>query len=381
MPRLLSAAGLDRVVVGHTIQQDARIHVRFGGTVFLIDTGMNTAYAKRGRGSALEIVDGTVTAIYPGEPRQVIWPAPAKAAESAPARTRVFLGPDGQPLPFANDDELLEFLREARVVEVQAIGEGITHPRRLTLERNGVRAHAIFRNVHAQDPLDAFRGRKRDPGFRDYYGFEPAAYRLGLLLGIDNIPPATLRRLEGEPGSVQIWIERAMTEHERREAKTEPPEPLQWQRQLQVRMVWDTLIGNSDRNQGNTLYAPDWKMWLIDHTRSFRARRRPSGRRATSSGANAASGTGSAPSGTKRSRSASRRISSPPRSRGFSSGAGSSSPSSISGSGSAARAPCSSTGRRSGRDGGRDDRILSGGSSTSGEATAGAAPCCSPTSS
>jgi hypothetical protein len=273
IPRLLAAARLERVVVGHTVQPDARIHVRFGGTVFLIDTGMNASYVPGGRGSALEIANGTVSAIYSGEPRQVIWQtqAPPRTAATATPRARVFLGPDGSPLPFADDTELLEFLREAKVVETKAIGEGITRPRRLTLERNGVRAHAIFRNVHVEDSPARLPGGKRELAERDFFGFEPAAYRLGLLLGVDNIPPATLRRLEGEPGSVQVWIEKAMTEHQRREAKSEPPQKMDWQRHLQVRMVWDALIGNTDRNQGNTLYAPGWQMWLIDHTRAFRS--------------------------------------------------------------------------------------------------------------
>jgi hypothetical protein len=73
MPRLLSAAGVERFVVGHTVQEDGRIRVRFGGAVFVIDTGLNVSYAPRGRPSALEIADGTVSAIYAGEPRQVIW--------------------------------------------------------------------------------------------------------------------------------------------------------------------------------------------------------------------------------------------------------------------------------------------------------------------
>jgi len=273
-PKLLAAFHLSRMVAAHTPQTKGRIQVRFGGAFFLIDTGMNTAFYKGGRGSALEIAGDTVRAIYPGEAPQVLSAAPAKAAASAldpaPPGRRVFAGPDGKPLPFADDREILDFLREARVVEVQVISEGITHARRLTLERDGVRAHAAFRTVHAADPLTALSGGKADPGFRDSYGFEPAAYRLGLILGIDNIPPATLRRIEGEPGSVQIWIEQAMTEKKRRDGKREPPERLPWQRALQTRLVWDTLIGNTDRNQGNTLYTPDWHMWLIDHTRAFR---------------------------------------------------------------------------------------------------------------
>lgn len=269
MPPLVSSFGLDRVVVGHTVQPAARIRVRFGGTVFLIDTGMNAAYFPGGRGSALELADGTVSAAYSGEPGGVIWPPPPQAVTPAASRGRTFFGTDGKPLPFATDAELLAFLREARIVETKPIAEGITHARRLTLEDGGVRAHAIFRAVHVEDPPALLPGRGRESPSRDFYGFEPAAYRLGLLLGVDNIPPAALRRLDGEPGSVQIWIEEAMTEKRRREEKREPPEKLLWQRRMQVRMVWDALVGNSDRNQGNTLYDPGWRMWLIDHTRCF----------------------------------------------------------------------------------------------------------------
>ena len=60
VPRLLSAFGLSRFVVAHTPQADGHIHVRFGGKVFLIDTGMNTAFFKNGRGTALEIAGDTV---------------------------------------------------------------------------------------------------------------------------------------------------------------------------------------------------------------------------------------------------------------------------------------------------------------------------------
>jgi hypothetical protein len=270
VPRLLAAFHLTRLVVAHTPQPDGRIRVRFGGSVFLIDTGMNTAFFKTGRGSALEIAGNTVSAIYPGEPARVIWPAAAKAADAAPSRRdRVFRGPDGTPLPFADDPAVLDFLRDAKVVKAEAVAEGITHVRRLTLEKDGVRVHAVFRKVNAEDAMDAL-GRNRKPPERDYYGFEPAAYRLGLLLGVDCIPPATLRRVEGEPGSVQIWIENSRTEQARRQEKIEPPERIDWQRHLQTRMAWDVLIGNTDRNQGNTLYGPDWRMWFIDHTRAFR---------------------------------------------------------------------------------------------------------------
>jgi hypothetical protein len=33
--------------------------------------------------------------------------------------------------------------------------------------------------------------------------------------------------------------------------------------------LFDQLIFNDDRNQGNMLIGKDWKVWLIDHTQDF----------------------------------------------------------------------------------------------------------------
>jgi hypothetical protein len=61
---LLPAFGAKRFVVGHTVQPDGRIRARFGGKVFLIDTGMLSSYFPGGQASALEIQSDTITAIY-----------------------------------------------------------------------------------------------------------------------------------------------------------------------------------------------------------------------------------------------------------------------------------------------------------------------------
>ena len=56
---LLKAYGAKHIVVGHTPQKDGRIHSKFGGKIFLIDTGMLSAYYPGGRASVLEILGGT----------------------------------------------------------------------------------------------------------------------------------------------------------------------------------------------------------------------------------------------------------------------------------------------------------------------------------
>jgi hypothetical protein len=53
-----------RFVLGHSVMANHRIGQRFGGKVVLIDTGMLSSYFRGGRGSALEILDGRLRAIY-----------------------------------------------------------------------------------------------------------------------------------------------------------------------------------------------------------------------------------------------------------------------------------------------------------------------------
>jgi hypothetical protein len=61
---LLAGVGAEREVNGHTVQDEGRIEVRFGGRVFLIDTGMLSSVYTGGQPSALVIEDGVFTAIY-----------------------------------------------------------------------------------------------------------------------------------------------------------------------------------------------------------------------------------------------------------------------------------------------------------------------------
>jgi hypothetical protein len=65
MTALLQRFRVKRFVTGHTPQPSSRITKRFGGALFLIDTGMlGGRFYPGGRASALEIVGDTVKAIY-----------------------------------------------------------------------------------------------------------------------------------------------------------------------------------------------------------------------------------------------------------------------------------------------------------------------------
>lgn len=73
--RMLNELDVERIVVGHTTQEDGfRIRSRFGGRVFLTDTGAGPAYG--GQVSALEISgDGAVRAVYLDEVEVLVEPA------------------------------------------------------------------------------------------------------------------------------------------------------------------------------------------------------------------------------------------------------------------------------------------------------------------
>jgi hypothetical protein len=81
MIELLAGVGAERVVGGHTVQDEGRIEVRFGGRVFLIDTGMLSTVYTGGRPSALVIEDGVFTAIYTDGSAEVL--VDAALAEAA----------------------------------------------------------------------------------------------------------------------------------------------------------------------------------------------------------------------------------------------------------------------------------------------------------
>jgi hypothetical protein len=282
---LLNKLQASHLVVGHTPQANGEVRSRFTGKVFLIDTGMLSSYYASGKASALEISNGKFTAIYLDRRAVLLEPPQHQEAKQSTGQTpgggadaagpeplkRTFTGPDGKPLPFSSDEEIMEFLRNAKLVSMKSVGEGVTDAKRCVFERDGIRMHAIFRDVNEDKNIVTLPGIGTQMLFRDSALFEPAAYELARMLGLDNVPPAVKRSFHGKDGSLQIWIENAMTETIRRiKKKIPPPEPDRWTRQTDIVKVFDSLIYNTDRNLGNLLIDPDWKLWMIDHTRAFR---------------------------------------------------------------------------------------------------------------
>ena len=140
----------------------------------------------------------------------------------------------------------------------------------MTLDRNGVRARGIFRDVD-----ETLRNVRLDDGdlrqnLRDYYGSELAAYAVDRLLGLGMVPPTVERRLNGTEGALQLWVENVIMERERAERGMSPQPASLWRLQTSRMTVFDYIIGNDDRHAQNMLADPErWLLWLIDHTRAF----------------------------------------------------------------------------------------------------------------
>jgi hypothetical protein len=308
--KLLVGLGVSQIVVGHTPQPDGRIAARFDGKIFLIDTGMLSSYYNGGRASALEIVAGKFTAIYPDQSivlydparttaptvpasqeernsselpgggldeeqqappqQQAPPPAAAAAAPAASPAAYVWLDADGKPLPFKTDEEVMEFLRTAKIVKMKDIPMGVAHPRKALLEKDGLSVNAKFSSIQEEKAVAMLQSGQRELNFRDDAIFDLAAQEVARMLGMDNLPPVVQRSVGGDKGIMQIWLENSMMEKDRLRDKLAPPNARHWNNQLQIMRIFDNLVYNTDRNQGNILIDKNWKVWLIDHTRAFR---------------------------------------------------------------------------------------------------------------
>jgi hypothetical protein len=176
------------------------------------------------------------------------------------------------PLTVALAPEQMEaFLLNAEIVRTRDAGAGITNSRRATLS-DGVITH----DAHVQT-IDQSRSVFKPPtgpqefNFKDSYRYNVAAYRLALLLGLDNVPMSVERSVNGRRASVTWWIDDVlMDEGTRVRKQVTSPDRERTAMQLHIMRVFDELIQNRDRNLGNLLWTTDWKMWMIDHTRAFR---------------------------------------------------------------------------------------------------------------
>ena len=266
LPKWLEKNDAWRMVVAHTPCAEGKIQSRLEGAVFLIDTEMGAGQHEGGRVSALEVLNDDVTAIYEAGERHQFQPP-----KICYGQEHVWAGPDGTSLPFSTFEDISAFLANAEPVHAETIRAGVTRPQKLLLKWNGAEANAIFRHESRifNSPTDDAGTAKGSRYFRDSYDGEIAAFEMNRLLGLDNIPPTICRTIGRRNGTLQLWADGTVTYKKRMKGKILPPDASSWKRQKWDMYVFDNLINNVDRHQDNILIDKNWRLILIDHTRTF----------------------------------------------------------------------------------------------------------------
>jgi len=172
-------------------------------------------------------------------------------------------------------EEIENFLATAEVIDLRPLSEGVTNAMRATLS-DGKSTHDVqIQQVDISKPSYP-TAKGWELNFRDYWGYNVAAYRLSRMLTLNRVPVSVRREIDGLGAAVTWWIDDLlMTEKTRFLTKVRPPDVDDWNRQMYTVRVFDQLICNTDRNLGNLVITEDWKIWMIDHTRAFRLHKQP----------------------------------------------------------------------------------------------------------
>jgi hypothetical protein len=169
------------------------------------------------------------------------------------------------------EEQMRDFLLNAKVVNSKRMNKGITRPYQLTLS-NGTLVHdAEFQPVDEYKPVMQFDNGKTEINFRDSYKYNIAAFELAKLVGLSDLMPVTVeRKWEGKTGALSWWLPVKMEEKKRRRSHLNPPDAAAWYNQMDKIKAFIQLVYNTDWNQENVLISEDWHLWMIDFTRSFR---------------------------------------------------------------------------------------------------------------
>ncbi len=157
--------------------------------------------------------------------------------------------------------KLEEFLKSAEIVEEKQIASGVeTAPWRLSLEKAGVKRGAIWKNQEGTVV-----------GHEENWKWEIAAYKLDKYLSLNMIPPTVEREFRGKRGSCQSWVTVEMDLRKKTREKIEIPtdKVYSWDNAMYLTRAFDNLIANEDRHQGSILVTKDWRLILVDHSRTF----------------------------------------------------------------------------------------------------------------
>ena len=165
-----------------------------------------------------------------------------------------------------------EFLRTAVTAKAEQVGKGVTGTWRVSLEGSDTTHDASFQYVDERAAVKELPDGTAELHFVDSYRYNIAAYRLANLLGLGHMVPVSVEReWRGRRGAMTWWVDNVMMDEAGvNERGLQAPDQADWIRQTYRVRVFNELIYDTDRNQGNNLVTEDWKIWMIDFSRAFR---------------------------------------------------------------------------------------------------------------
>jgi len=249
--KILANLGADRMVVGHNflgfgvrspivLQEDAV--ARFENKVWMIDTGIGFSDLG-GMLYALIIENGKFT----------FYASPAEPEAQSFQENSEGEGP-------ITTQEIENFLKIS-IPQVVVQGEaGRTDPWKVKLASNGITRWAQFKYIN----------RPRPEPIPDSFEYEIAAYELNKYLGLDLVPPVIRRTVKDTLGSLQIFVENAIRESDRKNGNFIPNDQETFSQAMADLKVFENLVYDTCRNDKDTLIQKDTgKIYRVDFSEAF----------------------------------------------------------------------------------------------------------------
>jgi len=137
---------------------------------------------------------------------------------------------------------------------------GRTEPWRVRMESNSVTRWAQFKYIN----------RPRPAPIPDSFHYEIAAYELDKYLGLNLVPPAVPRTINDTMGSLQMFIENAMRESDRKRENIIPADPEAFNQAMTDLKVFENLVYDSCGNDKDTLIQKETgKIYRVDFSEAF----------------------------------------------------------------------------------------------------------------
>jgi hypothetical protein len=167
--------------------------------------------------------------------------------------------------------EIAAFMRAAKVVRSKELSTGTTRPLRLTLTDGTTTHDAVFQAIDEKKSVFVPQRGATQINFVDSWRYNVAAYRLSTAIGLDWMMPVTIEyQYRGKRGALAWFMDSVTDERRRLKEKVRPPDVLAWNQDMYRMRIFNALVRDTDRNLGNVLASPDWRVIMLDFTRAFR---------------------------------------------------------------------------------------------------------------